>query len=105
MNYWLESLECSMDDHGVLDSIPKEIREKIARDIELSAQMESQYTGRDIIANPMESEVRELKRLLQEQKNKTEKIESDFIKNVARRWNVDETRVHLEGDGDVTVYP
>lgn len=104
MNYWLEALEASLDENRCYESLTGDQRIAVAKDLERAAEMHGEATGAHYIPNPLSTELKKLQRALEEEKTKTDRAHSDFIKNVAKRWGVMESQVELEGNGEATVY-
>lgn len=61
MNYWLEALNSSLDEHAPNLVLSDAQREAIAKDLELAEQMHFEASGADHIPNPVELENERLK--------------------------------------------
>lgn len=105
LNYWLESLECSLDALGLFDAIPKEARQQIAKDLMHSSEMKSMAFGEHCIPNPLAVEVSKLKKSLESEKRETEEWQSAFRKNVSIRRGCPETSISINKDGMAVIHP
>ena len=61
MNYWLECVESSLDEMGVLDKLTEEQRKQLAEDVETSHSMYGEAHGHHFIPNPLQTEMNNLK--------------------------------------------
>ena len=69
INYWSEALYSAMEDAGIKDFAPtKEQMEKIVKSLQISRDCESMAFGHDCIPNPLSTEIRELKGVLEKER-------------------------------------
>lgn len=102
MNYWVECIACSLDEHGV--KATQEQIEAIAADVEVSHENFGMAHGYDCIPNPLHAEIAERDERIKRIEKERDCAELDFKKNVAMRHNCEITDVVLTGDGHARVY-
>jgi hypothetical protein len=100
--YWKESMAAVLDDAGIV--FTGEQLEKIASGAQDIAYMESEATGAIYIPHPLEAEVQNLQQKVKRVEKATEQQREDFIKNICMRRHCEPHQVHLEGDGEATIY-
>lgn len=104
-DYWLEALDCALEDVGYFDTIPNEAKIKIAISLVISAEMQSQAFGCDAIPSRANSETDELKKKYEKQIKELEERELNYRKSVATRRHVDLHQVYMDRDGVVMISP
>jgi len=70
LDYWIECLECSLEENGLSSKLTKSEIELIARDIDRGADMKSMAFGHDCIPNPIKLENERLNKELELEKSK-----------------------------------
>lgn len=63
--YWKEAVACSLDEHGIVAT--DEVIEKVARDMEMAREMQSEATGELNIPNPLITENKILEKRLHDE--------------------------------------
>ena len=96
MDYWEECIRESFDEAGI--EATKEQIDTVVSWVDGAHENYGMAFGHDAIPNPMESEVDKLKKRLAKQQEEYEAREFIFKNSVARRRNIDVSRVYLEGD-------
>lgn len=70
MNYWLEALQSSLDEHGVIHDLTKEQLAAVAKDMDFAHQMHGEATGLINIPNPLRLENEKLSKELKREREK-----------------------------------
>lgn len=70
MNYWLEALDNSLDEHCPSVDLTPALREAIANDLRIAHEMYAEVTGQICIPNPLKSDLEATKRALKAEREK-----------------------------------
>ena len=98
IEYWIEAVSESLESAG-LDATKNQINE-IAKDIKISVDCMGLATGDEFIPNPINTEIEQLKKELQDEKNRAERELSLVVKRYARRRGVEEGDIYINREGD-----
>lgn len=86
MNYWLEALECSLDENGGYNQLTKEQREAVAKDLERAHEMYSEHTGSINIPDPRVKEIKALEAKVEREKRKVHCKECAGYGTITESW-------------------
>ena len=100
MEYWGNCIEESFEDAGI--SATKEQIDTVTDWVTGAHENFGLATGRECIPNPMFSELEDTKRELARQQESHERQLRGICKGVARRRNIDVSRVSISDAGEVT---
>lgn len=101
LDYWEEAVSNSLEENGLLNLMPKEAINKIAKDMVNAAECQSMAFGWDAIPSPAKAEKSsEAKRY----EARIKELENEILcyrKSVASRRGVPLEQVHVDQHGDV----
>jgi hypothetical protein len=95
MNYWLEALECSLDEAGCIDALTKEQREKVADDLQRAHEMHAEATGELCIPNPVRSELQETLRKHDRELRERDERERLWKRGMAKALGCPERQLYI----------
>lgn len=101
LDYWEECISIAAEECGL------SISEDQLRILASAVENGHENYGQAFYSPPSADRVSVIKKeciaKVKEAQNETERIRSDFIKNVCMRWSCDASRVILEGGGHVSI--
>lgn len=96
--YWLEALNEALESENVFDTLTRQQKEAIAKDLQISSECMSMAFYEP--SEPCKDEEKErLKKRILELENQLKQLDLDFRNNVAMRHNCDAADVTLLGNG------
>ncbi len=100
LSYWQESLESSLDANGAWNLLSKEQITLIAKDLVMSHEMYSEYSGEMNIPHPLNEELRKSEERYQRDLKDGEKREDLWKTAFANKLGVEKRRLHIN-HGDI----
>lgn len=96
--YWKEALECSLDDAGASGLLSDEVIERVASDLQVSAENMDMAFGYSAISCSSNSVIEELKRSHKAEIAEMQQQLDTYRNSVATRRGVAPSDVCIEGD-------
>jgi len=94
LDYWIESVSCSLDEHNI--KVPAETIEAIAKDMLNASECQGMAFGYEAIPNPKNAEIEEIKRKYEARIKELEARDYIFRQSVANRRGVKPENVYIE---------
>jgi len=98
IEYWREAVSESLESVGV-EATVTQINE-IAKDIKISVDCMGMATGEEFIPNPADTEIEQLKKEIQTEKEMAERKLSLVVKRYARSRGLEENDIYINREGD-----
>lgn len=98
LSYWIEALECALDECGAWGVLNSEQMQQVARSLVMSAEMQGQAFGHECIPNPLQAEIDSLKKRHASELALSESREERFRGELARRIGVEPRRVVIHNE-------
>jgi hypothetical protein len=103
IDYWFEALDYALEAEGHFNSIPDDVKRKVAKSLAESAEMQGQAFGWDAIPNPENAEIAKMKKRYESKIKELEEKELNYRKSVAQRRGVELHQVYMDRDGSVMI--
>jgi type IV secretory pathway VirB4 component len=103
MNYWEECVSRAFDEAGIIAN--DEQLGIVVSAVEGGHENYGMAFGHDCIPNPRDTDIRELKKSIEQLKDDHERVLRGVRKGVAERRKVDLTDVNIDDEGLVTYKP
>ncbi len=105
LNYWIWAVEGGLEDCGADGKLTAEEVKSVAEAIMGARENESLATGTECIQNPLRTEIEELKRQREKDRDEADRREGIYQKSIANRYGgSDSVIVRIDG-GRVEVEP
>lgn len=101
LDYWIEAVQCSLDENGLFGYIPKELIKSIAKDMHNAYENIGMAFGDHVARSPVETDKDRKIKALEAQVKELEKDIYCYKSNVARRRHVEPNEVYLSNSGEV----